>query len=158
MNARSMAVSAMIAAAYAALTIAFASISFLPLQARVSEMLTVLPFVTPLAVPGLFLGCIIANLLGGFGVHDVVFGSLATLLAAWLTRRMPAAWLAPLPPIVVNALIVPAYLQLFFGLPYWLMALQIAAGQTIACYGLGYPFLIFIRRNKPVLRLLQGKS
>ena len=74
-----------IAALYAALTIALAPISYGPIQLRVSEALTILPYLTPAAIPGLFIGCLVANILGGLGIYDVVGGSLCTLLAAFLT-------------------------------------------------------------------------
>ena len=92
----------MIAALYAALTIALAPISFGPVQFRVAEALTLLPFFMPEAIPGLFIGCLLANFTGGFGIIDIVFGSAATLLAAWLTYEMPNMWLAAIPPVIVN--------------------------------------------------------
>ncbi|MBR0203644.1 MAG: QueT transporter family protein, partial [Synergistaceae bacterium] len=76
---------ALIAALYAALTILLAPISYGPVQCRVSEAFTLLPFYLPEAVPGLFIGCIFANFIGGYGLPDMVFGSLATLIAAFLT-------------------------------------------------------------------------
>ena len=143
---------AAIAGVYAALTIVLQPISYGPLQVRVAEALTVLPYVAAPAVPGLFLGCLLANLLGGFGWQDVVFGSLATLLAALITRWMGSRlWspaLAPLPAVVLNALIVPAYLHLIFNLPYALTAAQILIGQTVACYGVGYPLLSLLSRRQ----------
>lgn len=146
---------ASIAAVYAAITLLLAPLSYGPLQVRVAEALTVLPFIAGPAVPGLWLGAVIANLIGGFGWPDVVFGGLATLLAAllthWLGRAGRPAYLAPLPPIIINALVVPAYLQAFFNLPYGLIALQILAGQVAACYGLGYPLLAWLLR-RPELR------
>ena len=77
---------ALIGALYAVLTLAAAPISYGLMQVRISEALSVLPYFTAAAVPGLFVGCIVANLLGGAALYDVIFGSLATLLAAFLTR------------------------------------------------------------------------
>ena len=109
---------ALIGALYAALTLAAAPISFGLMQVRVSEALCILPFFTSAAVPGLFIGCLVANLAGGAVLYDVVFGSLATLLAALLTRwfkkRGFSKWLAPLPAVVVNALIVGALMTLVY--------------------------------------------
>lgn len=151
LDARYIAHTAVIAGVYAALTVLLAPISYGPLQVRAAEALTMLPYLAAPAVPGLFLGCLIANLLGGLGWQDVVFGSLATLVAAGLTRWLGKSgappWLAPLPAVVVNALVVPAYLSWLFNLPYWLTALQIFVGQAIACYGLGYPLLTLLRRR-----------
>lgn len=156
--ARYIARTAVIAGVYAAITALLAPISYGPLQVRVSEALTVLPFVSAPAVPGLFLGCLLANLLGGFGWQDVVFGSLATLLAALATRKLRGMgappWLAPLPPVVVNAVVVPAYLRVLFGLPYWATAAQILIGQVVACYGLGLPLLTLLRRRESLAALL----
>lgn len=146
---------AAIAAIYAVLTIILAPISYGAIQVRVAEALTVLPFLTVDAVPGLFVGCLAANVYGGLGLSDIVFGSLATLLAAVVTWRVPRPWLAPLPPVVANALIVPAYLAALLHVPYWILAGSIAAGEFLACYVLGYPLLLYIRRRPSLARLLE---
>ena len=91
---------AIIAAVYVVLTIIFAPISYGQVQVRISEALTVLPYFTPAAIPGLFIGCIIANIYGGAGIIDIIFGSLATLFAAFLSYKMPKKYLVPLPPIL----------------------------------------------------------
>ncbi len=143
---------ALIAAVYATITVALAPISYGPLQVRVSEALAVLPFVSSAAVPGLFFGCLLANMLGGLGLLDIVLGSAATLVAALLTRRMPHALLAPLPPVIVNAVVVAAYLSILAGLPYLLTMGYIAFGQFIACYVMGYPLLVLIARSDRLRR------
>ena len=100
---------ALVGAIYAVLTLALYPISFGAVQFRLSEALTLLPLLIPEAIPGLFVGCIVANLLSpNIVVLDVVFGSLATLIAAVLTSRVKSVWLAPLPPVICNALIVGA--------------------------------------------------
>jgi uncharacterized membrane protein len=138
---------AVIAALYAAITMLLAPISFGPVQFRVSEALTLLPILTPAAVPGLFIGCLAANLLGSATALDVVFGSLATLAAAVLTRRFrDRPILAALPPVAVNAFVVGAVLAYAFNLPFWLMALQVGAGQLVVCYILGLPLYYTLRR------------
>ena len=131
---------AVIAALYAVLTLVFAPISFGPLQLRLAEILTILPMFTPAAIPGLFLGCALANLLGGAVVLDVVFGALATLLGAlggWLLRKN--RWLVPLPAVAANGVIVPFVLRYGYGvdLPIPLMMLYVAAGEILGCYVLG---------------------
>ena len=132
---------AAIAAVYVVLTVLFAPISFGPMQVRIAEMLMILPMFTPAAVPGLFIGCIIANMLGGAIALDVIFGSLATLIGAWggyLLRRN--RWLVPIPPILSNALIVPFVLKYGYGfteIPLPLMMVYIAIGEIIGCYILG---------------------
>ena len=142
----------MIAALYVALTLVFAPISFGAMQVRVSEALTILPLFTPAAIPGLFLGCVLANLLGSAVLLDVVFGSLATLIGAvggWLLRKN--RWLVPVPTIVSNTLIIPLVLRYGYGvdLPLWLSAVYILVGEILGCYVLGELFAsVLLRREK----------
>ena len=139
---------ALIAAIYVTINIILAPISYGPLQVRVSEALTVLPFIDPAAIGGLFLGCILSNLWGGLGVIDIFGGSLCTLIAAFCTYHMKKPILAPLPPVVVNAFGVSLYLHILFGLPYLLTVLYIGVGQIIACYVIGYPLLRVLLKRK----------
>jgi uncharacterized membrane protein len=113
---RFMVQAAVIAAIYVVLTIVFAPISYgeSMIELRVSEMLTVLPFYTPAAIPGLFLGVIISNIFSPVGALDVVFGSLATLIAAYLSYKMPRKILVPIPPILVNGLVIGGMLPTNF--------------------------------------------
>jgi len=131
---RSICVSAVIAALYAALTLLLAPISYGDWQCRVSEALTMLPLLTPQAIPGLFVGCVLANLLGpSAGITDIVFGSLATLIAAigtWYFRKNKI--LAAACPVLSNGIIVGLVLSLSFNLPFPLTALQVAAGELVA--------------------------
>ena len=143
----------MIAAIYVALNIIFASISYGPVQVRIAEALTVLPFIDPSAIIGLFVGCILANILGPVGMVDIVGGSFCTLVAAYLTSKMKNPKLAPLPPVLINAFGVSIYLHLLFDLPYWITVLYIGIGELIACYILGYPLLILLIKNKKRLGL-----
>ncbi len=131
---------AAIAAIYVVLTLVFRPISYGEIQVRIAEGLTILPFFTPGAIPGLFIGCLIANTIGGSILLDVVFGSVATLLGAvgtWLLRKY--RWLAPLPPIISNTIIVPLVLRFGYGapLPLSLLMVFIAVGEIISCYVLG---------------------
>ncbi|MDK2934486.1 MAG: hypothetical protein PWP27_2296 [Clostridiales bacterium] len=106
---------ALIAAIYAVLTISLAPFSYGIMQVRISEALTVLPFFTPAAIPGLFIGCLIANIYGGLGIIDIVFGSLATLIAAVLSYLLrKQKFLVPIPPIIVNAVVVGIILYYAF--------------------------------------------
>lgn len=143
----------MIAAIYVVLNIIFASISYGPVQVRIAEALTVLPFIDPSAIIGLFVGCILANILGPVGMVDIVGGSFCTLVAAYLTSKMKNPKLAPLPPVLINAFGVSIYLHLLFDLPYWITVLYIGIGEVIACYILGYPLLILLIKNKKRLGL-----
>ena len=131
---------AAIAALYVVLTVIFAPISFGEMQVRISEALTILPLFTPAAIPGLFVGCLLGNLLGGAIPLDVIFGSVATLIGAvggYLLRKN--RWLVPLPTVLANAVIVPFVLRYGYGveLPVLLMAAYVAVGEIVSCYGLG---------------------
>lgn len=137
---------AAIAAMYAALTILFAPISSGEWQIRIAEALTVLPFFMPSAVPGLFLGCFIANVFSGQGIYDILLGPLVTLSAAYITRKMPTKYLAPLPPIILNAIYVSLLLFFIADLPIIPTLFLVAAGEMIACYGLGYPLMLFVEK------------
>jgi uncharacterized membrane protein len=138
---------AIIAAMYAALTILIPGGSG-QIQVRVSEALTVLPFFTPAAIPGLLVGCLIANLFVGAGPYDIIFGSLATLLAAFLTYKMPRKFLAPLPPVVINAIVVAFILKMAMNAPLLFTMATVAVGEIIACYVLGYPLLLLLEKQK----------
>jgi Predicted membrane protein len=137
-----------IAALYAALTILIMPFASGQLQVRISEALTILPFFTPAAIPGLFVGCILANIVTGAGIYDVILGSLATLLAAYITYKMPKKFLAPLPPVIINAVVVAIILKISFNLPILPSMGFVALGETIACYVLGYPLLLLVDRHK----------
>ena len=139
-TARYITMGAAIAAIYVVLTMLFAPISFRSLQVRIAEALTILPMFTSAAIPGLFIGCLLANLLGGAVVLDVVFGSIATLIGAvggWLLRKN--RWLVPIPAIAANTVIVPLVLKYGYGvdLPLLLSGLYILMGEVLGCYVLG---------------------
>lgn len=132
---------AMIAAIYVVLTYLFAPFSFGEIQVRIAEALTILPLFTPAAVPGLFIGCLIGNILGGAILPDIVFGSMATLIGAALTYSLrdknPA--LGPIPPIAVNMTIVPFVLRFGYGvnLPIPFMMFTVGVGEILSCGVLG---------------------
>ena len=132
---------AMIAAVYVVLTVVFAPISFKEIQVRISEALTILPVFTPAAVPGLAVGCLLANIIGGAALPDVVFGTVATLIGAVGTRllRKRKPVLAVMPPIISNALIIPFVLRYAYGvnLPIPLMMGTVGLGEVISCGILG---------------------
>jgi len=121
------------------------------LQVRISESLAILPFIDPAAVPGLFVGCLLANLASEFGLWDIVGGSLITLVAAYLTMKAPSYPLALVPPIVLNALGVSAYLSLFLPVGYWLLVTYILAGQVLAVGLLGTVLYLALRKVAPRL-------
>lgn len=147
LSAKDAALASIVGAIYVVLTLGFAPISFGPIQFRIAEILTVLPFLRASTAWGLFAGCLVANIIGGLGPWDIILGSLCTLIAAYLTSKMSNIWLAPLPPIVVNAFGVSSYLHLIFGLPYFLNVLYIGISETIICYVLGIPLLYFLKKQ-----------
>ncbi len=141
-DARKLAVGGVIAALYVALTYIAAVFGLASgaIQVRLSEALTILPVFTSTAVPGLTVGCVLANLLTGCAPWDVVFGSLATLLGAVGTRLLnDKPYIAWIPPVVANAIIVPFVLQKVYGVEdaWWYLALTVGAGEVIACGILG---------------------
>ena len=146
LTTRSMCVSALIAALYAALTLLLAPISYGNIQCRISEAMTVLPILLPQAIPGLFVGCILANLYTGM-ITDVIFGSLATLLAAvgtFLLRKKTL--LAAACPVVSNGVIVGLVLAFSYGLPPALTMAEVAVGE-IAAVALGMLVLLPVMRR-----------
>lgn len=146
---------AAIAAVYVVLTVLFAPFSYGEVQVRISEALTILPFFTPAAVPGLFVGCLIANILGGGIPADIICGSLATLLGAIFTYQLRhcSKWLAPIPPILANALIVPFVLRYGYGvnLPIPFMMLTVGIGEVISCGVLGMILLTGLDKYKKII-------
>ncbi|MEZ4357501.1 MAG: QueT transporter family protein [Eubacteriales bacterium] len=143
-----------IAALYFAITVLLAPISYGAIQVRISEALCVLPFFTPSAVPGLFIGCAIANVFGGNGLVDVIVGSLSTLLAAWLTYKIKNKYLAPLPAVVVNAITISVMLHYLINVPVLETMGYIALGQTISCYIIGLPLLLLLKKYEKHIFLL----
>lgn len=144
--------SAMIAALYVVLTFTFAPLSTGPIQVRISEALTVLPYFTPAAVPGLFIGCFLGNLLAGSLLPDVIFGSIATLIGAFFTYllRKKSQYLAPVPAILSNTLIIPFILRYVYGeaLPIPYMMLTVGIGELISCGILGNLLLTALKKGK----------
>ena len=145
---RGIAYAAVIAAMYTALSLLFQAISFGPLQFRISEALTLLPMLTPYSIPGLIVGCFLSNLLGGYGIYDVIFGTLATAIAALLTYYFRKnKWIAVLPPIVVNAVIVGLVLTYFYNIPLLHMnILTVGVGQAGVCYAIGLPLISLLKK------------
>ena len=148
---------AMLAGLYAVLTVLppFSGFSYGPVQIRVAEMFTVLPFVFPWAKWGLYVGCILANLGSPFFIWDVTIGALATFVSAYLTEKMPSPYLAPLPPVIVNAVIISSYVSFLSNLAYSIVFAQILLGEVASCYVLGLPLLLSIMRNPALIEKLK---
>lgn len=144
---------AMIAALYVILTFIANSLGLAngSIQVRISEALTILPCFTPAAVPGLFIGCLLSNILTGCAVYDIIFGSIATLLGALGTYSLRKhALLAPIPPIISNTLIVPFVLAYVYSLegtiPFFMLTVGI--GEVISCGILGYILLFTLKKYR----------
>ena len=211
LTARELSAAGLIASLYTILSLVFLPISFGVYQIRIAEALTVLPFLTRAAIPGIYIGCLLANIFGGMGWLDIVFGPLITLAAAVLTRlaaRMSRnvatillaglpvvlVWIsavyflisaaetwflivgsilliaalvlsllfyrlwsqgsnlnifiAPLPPVVLNAFGVSLYLAPLLGFNYWFSVQMIGVGELIVCYLIGLPVLMALRKRK----------
>ena len=155
---------AMIAAVYAVLTLFFWQFSSMQIQVRISEAMCILPLFTRSAIPGLAAGCFLINLIMG-NLWDAFFGALATFLGAWITHfigkksKRGIAILGLIPPIVFNGLIIPLVLYFGYGITVFgevsgmwavlaMQGLSVAIGEAIACYGLGIPLYMFIKRSR----------
>ena len=141
-NVKTLTMGGAIAALYVVLTMIANALGLASgaIQVRLSEALTILPVFTFSAVPGLTVGCVLANLITGCALWDVVFGSLATLLGAIGTRLLrKKPMIAWIPPVISNAIIVPIVLQQVYGVPdaFWYLMLTVGAGEVIACGILG---------------------
>ena len=132
------------------------NLTFGAVQCRFAEALTVLPFLNPVTIWGLFIGCIITNILSPYGLLDMILGPLATLLAAVLTAKCKDKRLAPLPPVLCNAIIIGALIAFqtagitpAFWPAFFYQALTIGAGQVLACYVLGFALMGLWERIRP---------
>lgn len=146
----------MIAALYVVLTVFISAFQLASgaIQLRISEALTVLPAFTPAAIPGLFIGCLISNLITGSLPVDVIFGSLATLLGAFGTYALRKwKWTAPLPPIIANTMIVPFVLSYAYhipgGIPYFMLTVGI--GEIISCGIFGMILYKILTKHRHVI-------
>lgn len=162
---------ALIAAVYTVLSLAFLPISFGPVQCRISEMLTVLPAFLPAAIPGVAIGCLITNILGGAILPDIIFGTLATLIGAVLTRLLTRGLLnssqsgaslrfrlaAVLPPIISNTIIVPLVLK--FAYMYddalYFMAFTVCLGEIIGIGVIGNILITVLSRQNILSQLMK---
>ena len=158
-KALTLAVGGMTAALYVVLTILAAQFNLASgaIQVRFSEALTIMPVFTAAAVPGLAVGCVLANLLTGCAAWDVVFGSLATLIGAVGTRLLKnKPLLAWIPPVLSNMAIIPVILIKVYQVPdaWWFLVLTVGAGEVISCGLLGL-LLWRALKNVPVIRDLK---
>lgn len=155
MNTKFLTKASLIAAIYIILVliqIPMGSLAFGPVQLRLAEGLTLLPFIETAAIPGLFIGCLISNIIlssySSFGLVDIIGGSLVTLIAAYLTSKMPNKLMAALPPIILNGLIVSIWVSYFTKVPYLFTVLGIAAGEIASIAIFGYVMLSAYEKQK----------
>ena len=144
---RSIVTTAIVAALYATLTLSLAFISYGPIQFRLSEVMTLLPLFSKKYIIGLTIGCFLANLLGPYGVPDMIFGTIATFISVYLVYltgkymkdKKSYVYTASLWPVIVNAIIVAVQLKIFFGMPLFITMLQVGFGQFVVITIIGVP-------------------
>lgn len=166
---RSIVYAGILAAIYAGLTILLSFMSYGPIQFRIAEALTVLPYFSPFAIAGLTIGCLLSSLIASpYAWMDILFGSLATFLGATITwllskkKNIITFWLAPLPTVLSNMFIVGAVLTAYSVLSgqinqsglliaYLYNISTIGLGEIVCCYGLGIPVMYFVKNNRKYL-------
>ena len=160
---RRLCIAGVVGALYAVLTLTLPMLSFSELQIRFSEALTILPFLFPETIPGLAVGCFIANLIGSPFALDWAVGTLATLLAAIWTSKLKSIRLAPLPPVICNALIIGAQSAWFkvgftdaFPAVWIYNILTVGIGELLACYLLGTILLRLLLRSPYFREMMPG--
>lgn len=141
-NVKSLAVGSIIAALYVAVVLIFQPISFGPFQLRIAEFLTILPFFTPLAIPGILVGCLVANIFSPYGLPDMIIGTVCSTLAAVCTyyigkysklNRSLSVVLATIPPVLINAVGIGLMLSLLYSIDTWyIMMTQVGGGQILS--------------------------
>ena len=172
---RRMVTCAMLAAIYAAVGLVLAPISFSMVQVRVSEAMTLLPVFDPIAILGVTLGCLVTNLIGFMtganilGWLDILFGTAATLVAAWLSwllrdvrvKRLPV--FSAIPPVLVNAVVIGMELcwllaDEFNWSVFLINAVSVGAGQIISCIVLGLPLVWWLEKTELHRRIFSRSS
>jgi uncharacterized membrane protein len=164
-SVRDLTLAAIVAALYVAMShfSGIFGLEFGPVQIRFAEALTVLPFLFPATAPGLAVGCLITNLLSPYGPADIIFGTLATAIAAWLTMKAPRWYLAALPPVVVNAILLPPIwawaevgaLNTAFWAACGFNALTFVVGEVVACCVLGTLLLKLLPKAAPLRPMMR---
>ncbi len=144
---RSIAITAIVAALYATITITLSFISYGPIQFRLAEIMTLLPLLNKKYILGLTLGCFLANVLGTYGVVDTIFGTIATFISVYLVYltgklmkdKKSKVLISSLWPTIVNAIIIGIELKVFFGFPLFLSMIQVGFGQFVVITIIGVP-------------------
>ena len=157
MKIKKISLCAIIAALYVALSFSLSFFSYSPVQIRISEAFTVIPYFGSWGIAAVTAGCLISNLISPYGILDIVFGTAATFIGAVgthiLSKHKPGLWyLAPLPPVIANTLIIPVIFCMESGVfnpgSYLIFAAQIFAGEALSCCGIGIPLIAIIRKNR----------
>ncbi|WP_250674330.1 QueT transporter family protein [Paraclostridium ghonii] len=146
-NTKKLVTTALVASIYATLTLGLGAISYGPVQFRISEIMVLLPFIKKDYIWGLTIGCFLANIIGPYGVPDIIFGTTATFFsvyAVYLTSKIMngkkfALLVASVWPTVINAIIIGIMLNIFFGVPFVLAVMQVGFGQFVVITILGVP-------------------
>ena len=145
---------AIIAALYVVSTMLISPIAFGENQVRVSEALNILVYFTPSAIPGLFVGCILANLSSPFGIIDIAFGSIASLLAAVCASKIKNKYLVGIPSVLFNGIFVGFILYKMSAVPFIAGFISVCIGQAVSLYVIGLPLLILIEKNQKLRSLI----
>lgn len=146
-NTKKLVTTAVVAATYAAITLALSFISYGPIQFRIAEVMVLLPFIRKEYILGLTLGCFLANVIGPYGVPDIIFGTIATFISTYLVyltskimkNKKGSIFIASLWPTIVNAIIIGAELNIFFGVPLFIAILNVGFGQFVVITIIGVP-------------------
>lgn len=146
---------ALVAAIYAALSLSFSFITYGSIQFRIAEALILLCFYKKDYGISLTLGCLIVNLFSPMGLIDILFGTLATVLAVLCIYASPNLYFASLAPVVCNALIVGLELWLIVGLPFWLSALEVAIGEFVCVCLIGIPMCKLLEKNSRFMQIIK---
>lgn len=159
LNTKTLVKVALVAAIYVVLTYAFSFMSYQYIQFRISEVLILLAFIDPLYIPGLVIGCVIANFYSPLGIVDVVVGSLATLIAAILVSKSKKLWQACLWPVLVNGIIIGAEIEILKLLPENISMIQamlfVAAGEFAVLFFVGYPLFYVLKQKTHIIEQLK---
>ncbi len=158
MTLRTITDNALVAATYVALTLLTSSFAYLGVQFRIAEILILLCFFRKDFIYGLCLGTLVANALGPLGIYDVLFGTLATFVSAFLVSRMKNLIVASLFPVVLNGLVVGAELYFLLGLPFWLNAGLVAVGEFAVVSLVGVGLFSILRRNRKFLEAIRAEQ
>lgn len=149
---RAICFNAVVASIYFVLTTFTQAIAFGPIQFRIAEAFCILPALIPSSIIGLTIGCALANLFSPYGVWDIILGTLITLIAAFLTSKIKKIYIAPLPPVFLNALGLPLIWLFTAGdYAYFINVVTLLAGEGIVIYALGIPLYYALKKALPLI-------